>query len=152
MANSFKLFFFLLKKYSIIYIGDNMFEKLMELGKNSYSPYSNYRVATILVMKDGKEINGVNVENASYGSSICAERSAIVSAVSQGYKKGDFMELHCLCLDSNKVSTSCFACRQVISEFFDKDCSIHFYSNNGEVKTYKVSELCPYPFDSEDLK
>ena len=76
-----------------------MKEKLLKLANNSYSPYSHYRVATILIMKDGKEISGVNVENASYGSSICSERSAIVSAISMGYKKGDFKELHCMCAD-----------------------------------------------------
>lgn len=129
-----------------------MKEKLLNLSNNSYSPYSNYRVATILVMNDGKEICGVNVENAAYGSSICSERSAIVSAISMGYKKGDFKELHCMCADSSRVSTSCFGCRQVISEFFDKDADIYFYSKEGEMKKYKVSELCPYPFDSEDLK
>ena len=129
-----------------------MKEKLLELAKNSYSPYSKFRVATILVMKDGKEIKGVNVENAAYGSSICSERSAIVSAISLGYKKGDFKELHCMCADSNKISTSCFACRQVIQEFFDKDDNIYFYSNKGDIVKYKVSELCPYPFNDEDLK
>ena len=129
-----------------------MVEKLLDLAKNSYSPYSKYRVATILVMKDGKEIKGVNVENASYGSSICSERSAIVSAISQGYKKGDFKELHCMCIDSNRISTSCFGCRQVISEFFDYDAQVYFYSNKGEVKKYSVQELCPFPFNDEDLK
>ena len=129
-----------------------MFEELLELGKNSYSPYSHFRVAAIVVMKDGKEFRGVNVENASYGAAICAERSAILSAISTGYKKGDFKELHTLCLDSNKISTSCFGCRQVIQEFFDKDNPLYFYNNNGEVKEYKVSELCPYPFNEEDLK
>jgi cytidine deaminase len=59
-----------------------MREKLIELLNNSYSPYSNFRVAAILVCKDGREFNGVNVENAAYGSSICAERSAILSAIS----------------------------------------------------------------------
>lgn len=129
-----------------------MKEKLLELAKNSYSPYSHFRVATILVTKDGKEFNGVNVENAAYGSSICAERSAILSAVSAGYTKGDFKELHCMCADSNKISTSCFACRQVISELFDKDVNVYFYSNNGEYKMYRVEELCPYPFEESDLK
>ena len=129
-----------------------MKEKLLNLARNSYSPYSNYRVATILVMKDGSEINGVNVENASYGASICAERSAILNAISLGYKKGDFKELHCMCADSNRISTSCFGCRQVISELFDKDVPLYFYTNNGEVRKYSVSELCPYPFDEEDLK
>ena len=129
-----------------------MKEKLLELANNSYSPYSNFRVATILVMKDGTEIKGVNVENAAYGSSICSERSAIVSAISQGYKKGDFKELHCMCADSNRISTSCFACRQVIVELFDKEDDLYFYANNGEYKKYKVKELCPYPFDEDDLK
>ena len=129
-----------------------MKEKLLELGKHSYSPYSHFRVAAIAVMKDGKEFVGVNVENASYGASVCAERIAIFNAVTAGYKKGDFKELHIMCLDSNKISTSCFACRQVISELFDKDVPVICYNNNGETKTYKVSELCPYPFDEDDLK
>lgn len=129
-----------------------MKEKLIKLALNSYSPYSKFRVATILVMKDGTEIKGVNVENAAYGSSICSERSAIVSAISLGYKKGDFKELHCMCVDSNKISTSCFGCRQVISEFFNQDDDLYFYSKNGDVLKYKVSELCPYPFNDEDLK
>ena len=129
-----------------------MKDRLLKLANNSYSPYSHYRVATILIMKDGKEISGVNVENASYGSSICSERSAIVSAISMGYKKGDFKELHCMCADSNRISTSCFGCRQVISELFDKDTPLYFYANNGEVKKYTVDELCPYPFNEDDLK
>ena len=129
-----------------------MKEKLLNLANNSYSPYSKFRVATILVMKDGIEISGVNVENAAYGSSICSERSAIVSAISMGYKKGDFKELHCMCADSNRISTSCFGCRQVIQEFFDKDTPLYFYDKNGNVKEYKVNELCPYPFDEDDLK
>ena len=129
-----------------------MIEKLMKLAKNSYSPYSHYRVATIVVMKDGTEFKGVNVENASYGATICSERIAILSAISNGYTKGDFKELHCLCADSNKISTSCFLCRQVISELFDKDAELYFYSNNGERKKYTVEELCPYPFGEDDLK
>ena len=129
-----------------------MIEKLLKLSENSYSPYSHFRVATILIMKDGKEICGVNVENAAYGSSICSERSAILSAISQGYTKGDFKELHCMCADSNRISTSCFACRQVISELFDKEVPLYFYSNKGEYEIYTVEELCPHPFDEIDLK
>lgn len=129
-----------------------MVEKLLNVAKNSYSPYSHFRVATILIMKDGKEISGVNVENAAYGSSICSERSAILTAISQGYTKGDFKELHCMCADSNRISTSCFACRQVICEFFDKDVPLYFYSNDRKYEVYTVEELCPHPFDEADLK
>ena len=127
-----------------------MREKLEKLLKNSYSPYSHFPVAAIAVMKDGKEFYGVNVENASYGATICAERSSIVSAISKGYQKGDFKELYIM-VDSDKVSTCCFLCRQVITELFDKDAEIICMSKNDETK-FRVSELCPYPFDEEDLK
>lgn len=129
-----------------------MKEELLELGKNSYSPYSHFRVASIAIMKDGKKFKGVNVENASYGACVCAERNAIFSAITSGYKKGEFKELHIMCLDSKQISTSCFACRQVISELFDKDAKVICYNNEGETKTFTVEELCPYPFDEEDLK
>ena len=128
-----------------------MQEKLKELLKNSYSPYSNFKVAAIVVMKDGKEFNGVNVENASYGAAICAERSAIVSAISNGYKNGDFKELHVM-VGSGKIGMPCFICRQVISEMFEKKCAVYCYDTNGNVEKYTVEELCPYPFNSEDLR
>lgn len=129
-----------------------MKEELLELGKYSYSPYSHFRVAAIAVMKDGKKFKGVNVENASYGAAVCAERIAIFNAISAGYKKGDFKELHIMCLDSKQISTSCFICRQVISELFDKTATIICYNNEGEIKTFTVEELCPYPFNEDDLK
>lgn len=93
-----------------------MEESLKRLLKNSYSPYSGFRVASICLMKDGKSFGGVNVENASYGAAICAERGAILSAIASGYKKGDFSKLYVMC-DSTRVSSSCFMCRQVINEF-----------------------------------
>ena len=127
-----------------------MQEKLREILKNSYSPYSNFKVAASVVMKDGSESKGVNVENASYGAAICAERSAIVSAVSAGYKIGDFKELHVM-VGSGKIGMPCFICRQVISEMFEKDNNVYCYDTNGNVKKYKVEQLCPYPFGKEDL-
>lgn len=128
-----------------------MKEKLLKLLENSYSPYSNFRVASILITKDGKEFNGVNIENASYGASICAERSAIVSAISNGYKKHDFEKLYVMC-DNEKIGMSCMVCRQVISEFFESDKEIIAMNPNGETITHTVSELCPYPFNEDDLK
>ena len=128
-----------------------MEESLKRLLKNSYSPYSGFRVASICLLKDGKSFGGVNVENASYGAAICAERGAILSAIASGYKKGDFSKLYVMC-DSTRVSSSCFMCRQVINEFFDRDAEIIFYSNDGDKEVYLVKDLCPYPFGSEDLK
>lgn len=128
-----------------------MKDKLLELHKNSYAPYSDFHVSAIVVMNDGVEFRGVNVENASYGATICAERSAIVSAISAGYKKGDFKELNVM-VSSGEIGMPCFICRQVISEFFDKDAIVRCFATTGEYKEYTVEEICPYPFGSEDLK
>lgn len=128
-----------------------MKDKLLNLLNNSYSPYSKFRVACIAVMNDNSEYTGINVENASYGASICAERVAITKAISEGYKKNDFKELHVMC-DSDKISSCCFICRQVISEFFDSNSKIILYNNLGDTKEYSVSSLCPVPFNEDDLK
>ena len=128
-----------------------MKEKLIKLLDNSYSPYSNFRVSSIVVMKDGKEFNGVNVENASYGASICAERIAILSAISAGYKRYDFDKLYVMC-DSDKIGMSCFECRMVISELFDSNCMIISMNPKGKEEIHTVAELCPYPFSDKNLK
>lgn len=127
-----------------------MKEKLISLLNNSYSPYSKFRVSSIAIMKDGKEFGGVNVENASYGASICAERVAITSAVANGYKKHDFKELYVMC-DSSVIGPSCLICRQVIQEFFEKDCKIIMLNRDGDSLIKTVEELCPYPFNEENL-
>ena len=129
-----------------------MTNKLLELAKNAYAPISNFHVSSIIVMKDGKEFNGVNVEDASTRAGTCAERNAIFAAITAGYKKGDFKELHVMCADSDTISTCCFVCRQLIVEFFAKDSIITCYDKNGNKKEFTVSELCPYPFDEGDLK
>lgn len=123
----------------------------MNLLNNSYSPYSKFRVASIVVMKDGVEFNGVNVENASYGVTNCAERSAIYTAISNGYKPYDFEKLYVMC-DCDDIGTPCFICRQVISEMFEKDKEIICINPKNEMKKFRVDELCPYPFDDDTLK
>ncbi len=126
-----------------------MREKLTKLLNNSYSPYSKFKVAAILVTKDGKEFSGVNVENASYGATICAERGAFLNAISNGCKKGDFNRLYVM-TDTDEVSVCCFVCRQVMSELMDKNSEVICMSRNDE-KVYKLKDLCPYPFSEEDL-
>ena len=127
-----------------------MREKLLKLLDNSYAVYSNFPVAAIVVMNDGREFCGVNVENASYGATICAERSAIVSAISEGYKRHYFKELYIM-TKNNKLSTCCFICRQVISEMFNEDAKV-VCMNEKDEDEYKVRDLCVYPFLDEDLK
>ncbi len=128
-----------------------MQKKLKELLKNSYSPYSNFKVSAIVVMNDGTEFRGVNVENASYGASICAERSAILSAISAGYKRYDFDKLYVMC-DNTKIGMPCFACRAVINEMFDKSKEVVAMNPKGEIEKHTVEELCPLPFSDDDLK
>ncbi len=129
---------------------EEMREKLARLLKNAYSPYYKFPVAAIVVMSDGNEFCGVNVENAN-GTSICAERNAIANAVAHGYKKGDFKALYIM-LASGKIGTPCFACRQVIQEFMEMDRPVFCVDKNGNQRGYLVHELCPYPFSEDDLQ
>lgn len=128
-----------------------MKEKLQSLLKNSYAPYSNFPVAAVVEMKDGTKFYGVNVENASYGATICAERNAIAAAITNGYRKGDFQTLTIM-VDRPNFSTCCFLCRQVIIEFFDQDAQVTFLNNQGVGETVKVKQLCPMVFSEDDLK
>ena len=127
-----------------------MKEKLLKLLDNAYCPYSNFRVSAVIVMKDGTEISGVNVETASYGATICAERNAITTAVAMGYSKGEFDKLYVM-TSGKKISSCCFICRQLIVEFFDKNSEIVLMDMDGNSKTLTVREMCPYPFNEEDL-
>lgn len=151
-----------IKKYGIIpehrqsyapvkeYLERNfMKEKLQKLLTNAYAPYSNYKVSSIIKTKDDHEFIGVNVENASYGATICAERSALLNAISCGYKKGDFKEIHIM-TSSYKLAFPCYICRQVLIEFMDPVTKVYLYTKN-ETKTYTLQELTPYQFNEENL-
>ncbi len=127
-----------------------MKETLQELLKKSYSPYSHFAVAAILKTKDGQVFEGVNIENASYGATVCAERVAILEAVKRGYRKGDFEELSIM-VDSDKISSCCFLCRQVMVEFFEMDMPVFLYNRKGEVQKETVGTLCPMAFTGDDL-
>ncbi|MDD3392515.1 MAG: cytidine deaminase [Bacilli bacterium] len=127
-----------------------MKEKLLKLLDNAYAPYSNYKVAAIVVMKDGNEFAGVNVENASYGASICAERNAINSAVTKGYKKGDFQALY-LMVKQDKITFPCFICRQTLTEFFNMNDDLYLLTTSRE-EHYHMKDILVYPFSSEDLR
>ena len=127
-----------------------MKDKLLALLKNSYSPYSKFPVSSIVVTKDLKEFNGVNVEDASTRAGSCAERVALFSCIAAGYKKGDIKEINVM--TGGDISTPCFVCRQMILELCDNDTLINCYNMDGNMKTYTVEELCPHPFGEDDLK
>ena len=127
-----------------------MREKLIKLLDNAYAPYSNFHVSCLVEMKDGRLIPGVNVENASYWATICAERNAITTAIALGYKKGDFKNIYVM-VSGEKLSMPCFICRQFLVEFFDRDSEIVLMGKNGEEERHTVLEACPFPFDESDL-
>ncbi|UCG00252.1 MAG: cytidine deaminase [Spirochaetaceae bacterium] len=125
--------------------------KLLEQARRaadaSYSPYSHFRVGAALLCKDGTIITGTNVENRSYGLTICAERSAIFSAVSTGRK--DFEAIAISTPDSGPAVAPCGACRQVISEFVGEDFPVVFAGREQRLDT-TIGDL--YPYDSlQDL-
>lgn len=126
-----------------------MREKLEKLLDNAYAPYSNFKVSCIIKTNDDKEFLGVNVENASFGATICAERTAILSAVANGYKKGDFKEIHIM-NSSSKIAFPCFICRQVLIEFFNPNTKVYLYTKEKE-EEYLFEELTPHMFNEDNL-
>jgi cytidine deaminase len=110
----------------------------------SYSPYSRFRVGAALLCEDGTVFTGTNVENRSFGLTICAERSALVAAVSAGKRR--FSALAVATPDSAGPVSPCGACRQVISEFMEPGAKVRFGGADGKIVDSEVGEL--FPFDS----
>lgn len=125
-------------------------EKLIQASrdamKNSYSPYSNFKVGAALLLKDGTIIQGANVENASYGLCNCAERTALFTAYASGVRKDDIVGF-AVCAYTAKPVSPCGACRQVMNELLNKDVVVYLTNDKGDVKEMTVSELLPYSFD-----
>ena len=105
--------------------------------EKAYAPYSNFKVGAAVLTSNGKIFSGCNIENSSYGLSICAERAAIFNAVSSGYKK--FTKI-VVVTDSEPPSSPCGACRQVIFEFGD-DIEVIMANLKGDVKIEKIDKL-----------
>ena len=126
-------------------------EKLCELAKeamtHSYSPYSGYKVGAALLCKDGTVYTGCNIENAAYTPTICAERTAIFKAVSEGYR--DFKRI-VIAGRSEDYCVPCGVCRQVMQEFAP-DLEVICLNGKGEAKHFTLRELLPYGFDSSWL-
>ena len=118
-----------------------LIKKAKEASQKAYAPYSGFKVGAALLTKSGKIFTGCNVENASYGLSNCAERTAIFKAVSEGEK--EFSEI-LIYVDNEKMFYPCGACRQVMSEFSD-NLKITIVSNSQIVET-NIKELLPLNF------
>ena len=115
----------------------------IEASKKAYAPYSNFHVGAALLTKSGKIFQGCNVENASFGATNCAERTAIFSAVASGERK--FKKI-VIFVDRKEFTPPCGMCRQVIAEFAP-DMEILLANNEDKVLRTTIKELLPMSFD-----
>ena len=119
-----------------------------EVRNLAFAPYSNFQVGSAVEADDGTVYTGCNVESATYGLTMCAERVAIWKGVSEGAKK--FGRIAVIA-DTEELTPPCGACRQVIWEFCG-DVPVVLSNLNGKTETIQMSELLPRAFDSEFLK
>ena len=119
-----------------------------EAMKHAYAPYSQFQVGAALLAKDGRVFKGCNVENASYGATNCAERTAIFKAVSEGCRE---FEAIAIVASSGDLVPPCGICRQVLAEFMPEGKVVLDSEEKGMV-TYLVRELLPCGFSSKDIK
>ncbi len=130
-----------------------MFEQLVIAAKEAYNkayaPYSNFHVGAAALTTEGQIVNGCNVENASYGLTVCAERNCIAQGVIQGQRK--FTEL-VVYTEEDVLTPPCGACRQVIVEFMAKNAKVYAVNHAGQVKLWSVAELLPDAFTPENLQ
>ena len=113
--------------------------------KTAYAPYSNYKVGCALLTSDGKVYTGINIENASFTPTNCAERTAIFKAVSDGYTKFDAIAICGGKANTIEFCAPCGVCRQVLSEFCSADFKVYL-TDGKEIKEYSFSTLFPLAF------
>lgn len=114
----------------------------------AYAPYSHYSVGAALVTEDDEIYTGCNIENASYGLTNCAERTAIFKAVSEGHKS---IKTIIIVNKTSEMSKPCGACRQVMSEFMGPNSQVYLADNDNNFKEYSFKEILPLAFSDKDM-
>lgn len=129
-------------------------EKYLDLAYDnlakSYSPYSKFQVSCVGILTNGKVFCGVNVENASFGASICAERSMITNICTQGENPHN-LESIIIISSGEKICLPCGICRQTLVEFIKPDTKFILANKYKDYKIYTFNDLFPLPFDVKDL-
>ena len=115
--------------------------------ESAHAPFSGFKVGAALRAKTGEVVTGCNVENASYGLTLCAERVAVFKAVSEGIRG---FEAIAVVADSPRLTPPCGPCRQILWEFCG-DITVHMADLHGRTRTMRLSELLPFPFDRSNL-
>lgn len=124
-------------------------KKAYEIKERAYVPYSHFPVGAAILYKDGEMIQGVNVENVSFGATNCAERTALFTGVTKGYGKEDVVAI-AVTANTDDYITPCSICRQVMVELCQADTPVYLTNGNGEVKKVTVDELVPFAFSRMD--
>ena len=119
-----------------------------EAQRQAYAPYSKYQVGCALESTDGTIYTGCNIENASYGATLCAERVALFKAVSEGHRR--FRRI-VIATDSSSPAAPCGLCRQALSEFCTPELEIILIGSNDTERRFLFAELFPHPFDKSSL-
>ena len=118
--------------------------------EKAYAPYSNFKVGAAVLTRDGKVYRGCNIENAAYGLTNCAERTAFFAAIADGYKPGDFAQLAVIGETEGPISP-CGACRQVILELGGADLVVILSNLENAVEISSPAALLPGAFSNADL-
>jgi homotetrameric cytidine deaminase len=127
---------------------ERAFEAACEARRNAYAPYSKFKVGAALLLEDGTIVAGCNVENSSFGGTICAERNAVCACVARfGGVKAE-----ALVLVTDPVASPCGLCLQVISEFCPGTLPIYLSTPKGLGRPVRLHEFLPLPFGPEQLK
>ncbi|MHC0552438.1 cytidine deaminase [Salinicoccus sp. CNSTN-B1] len=123
-------------------------EEVKVAQSRAYTPYSKFNVGALLVTQDDEYIYGANIENAAYPATICAERSALVSAYSNNIKT---FKAIVIITDAEEPASPCGTCRQVMKELCDDDMPVYMTNKAGEVIKRTVDELLPLGFSGKDM-
>ena len=121
--------------------------KARQARRRAHAPFSHFRVGAALRTKDGRIVTGCNIENATYGLTICAERVAVFKAVSDGMRRFDAISV---AVDSPRLAAPCGPCRQILWELCG-DIWVHMVDLGRKHLTVRMHELLPYPFDRRNL-
>ncbi len=123
---------------------NQLMEAALAARANAHAPFSNFRVGAALEADDGRIFTGCNVENATYGLTICAERVAVFKAISEGARK--FRRI-AVAADTDQLTPPCGACRQILWEFLG-DTEVTLVNLHGKSETLRLKDLFPRPFDA----
>jgi len=126
---------------------NKLLEAALAARQNAHAPFSKFQVGAAIATDDGRIFTGCNVENATYGLTVCAERVAVFKAISEGARK--FTRI-AVAADTDELTPPCGACRQILWEFCG-DAELTLVNLKGATETFHLRELFPRPFDASFL-